>query len=201
MSANPESTGRVIVAGNFLPVLLATAFLLFPLTATGAIKAEPASELRQPRPEIPPPPIARSHIAWVAGGLGAAIIFAALCWPRRKPPAAAPDPFFVAVNNLAALRARGATPVTVSAIMRRYAADAFAIEGSGLTSEELVSGLVTRRSCPVELTNAVWHFLSDCDRAKFSPAPEHTEQSALLGVTAKLIEDMEAARAKAARTL
>jgi len=201
MSANPESTGRTAAAVNFLTVLLTTAFLLFPNAASAAIKAEPAPELLPPRPELPPPPIAHSHIAWVAGGLGAAIIFAALRWPRRKPPAAAPDPFSVAVTNLAALRKSGATPLTVSAIVRRYAADAFAIEGSGLTSEELVSGLVTRRSCPVELTNAVWHFLSDCDRAKFSPAPEHTEKSALLGTTAKLIEELEAARAKAARTL
>jgi len=186
---------------NFLTILLAVVASLLPLTAQGAIKTEPAPELRPPRPGIPPPPIARSHIAWVIGGVGAAIIFAALCWPRRKPPVPPPNPFFAAVEKLAALRADGATPVTVSAIVRRYAADAFAIEGSGLTSEELVSGLVTRRSCPVELTNAVWHFLSDCDRAKFSPAPEHAEKSALLGTTAKLIEELEAARAKAARTL
>ncbi len=186
---------------NFLTALLAVAALHFPLAAHGAIKAEPAPELRPPRPEIPPPPIARSHIAWVLGGVGAAIAVAVLCWPRRKPPVPPPDPFFFAVENLAALRADGATPIAVSAIVRRYAADAFAIEGGGLTSEELVSGLVTRRSCPVELTNAVWHFLSDCDRAKFSPVPEHAEKSALLGATAKLIEELEAARAKAARTL
>ena len=177
------------------------ALAFFPLAVSGAIKAEPAPELRPPRPEIPPPPIARSHIAWVVGGVGAAVAIAVLCWPRRKPPAPRPDPFFVAVEKLATLRADGATPVTVSSIVRRYAADAFAIEGSGLTTEELVSGLVTRRSCPVELTNAVWHFLSDCDRAKFSPAREHAEKSALLGTTAKLIEELEAARAKAARTI
>jgi len=187
---------RAIFSTAFL-----AAFALFPLAASGAIKAEPGPELRPPRPEIPPPPIARSHIAWVVGGVGAAIIFAALCWPRRKPPVPPPDPFFVAVEKLTTLRTEGATPVTVSAVVRRYAADAFAIEGSGLTSEELVSGLVTRRSCPVELTNTVWHFLSDCDRAKFSPLAEHAEKSALLGTTAKLIENLEAARAKAARTL
>ena len=187
---------RAALAASF-----SAALSLFPLAASGAIKAEPASELRPPRAEIPPPPLVRSHIAWVIGGLGAAIAVAALCWPRRKPPVPPPDPFFVAVENLATLRADGATPVTVSAIVRRYAADAFAIEGSGLTSEELVSGLVTRRSCPAELTNAVWHFLSDCDRAKFSPLAEHAEKSALLGATAKLIENLEAARAKAARTL
>ncbi len=183
--------------------VLAAAFALFPLAASGAIKAEPAPDLRPPRPKIPPPPIARSHIAWVAGGLGAAIIFSALCWPRRKPPVPPPDPFPVAQEKLSALRGNttAATPLTVSAIVRCYAADAFAIEGSGLTSEELVSGLVTRRSCPVELTNAVWHFLWDCDRVKFSPLPEHADGSALLGTTAKLIDELEAARAKAARTL
>ena len=181
----------------------AAALALFPLATFGAIKADHASELRPPRPELPPPPIARSGIVWIAGGLGAAIIFAVLCWPRRKPPVPPPDPFPIAQEKLTALRASAssATPLAVSGIVRRYAAQAFAIEGSGLTSEELVSGLVTRRSCPVELTNAVWHFLADCDRAKFSPLPEHAEGSALLGATAKLIEELEAARAKAARTL
>ncbi len=181
----------------------AAALALFPLASFGAIKADHASELRPPRPEIPPPPIARSHLAWVAGGLGAAIIFAVLCWPRRKPPLPPPDPFAVALEQLGNLRAdaAAATPLAASVILRRYAAQAFAIEGSGLTSEELVSGLVTRRLCPVELTNAVWHFLSDCDRAKFSPLPGHTDGSALLGTTAKLIDELEAARAKAARTL
>ena len=182
---------------------LAAALALFPLATFGAIKADHASELRPPRPEIPPPPIAQSHIAWVAGGLGAAIIFAVLCWPRRQPPVPPPDPFPVAQEKLAALRAdaAAATPLALSAIVRRYAADAFTIEGSGLTSEELVSGLVMRRSCPVELTNTVWHFLSDCDRAKFSPVPEHAGKSASLGMAATLIEDLEAARAKAARTI
>lgn len=187
---------RAALATSFLAALV-----FFPLAAQGAIKAAPAPELRPPRPEIPPPPIVRSHLAWVAGGVGAAIIVAVLCWPRRKPPVPPPDPFFVAVEKLAALRTDGVSSLAVSAIVRRYAADAFAIEGSGLTSEELVSGLVTRRSCPVELTNAVWHFLSDCDRAKFSPVAEHAEKSALLNTTAKLIDDLEAARAKAARTL
>ncbi len=182
---------------------LAAALALFPIVVSGAIKAEPAPELRPPRPEIPPVPIARSHIAWVLGGLGAAIVFAVLCWPRRKQSIPLTDPFTVAHEKLAAVRADtgGATPVEVSAIVRRYAADAFVIEGGGLTSEELVSGLVTLRSCPVELTNAVWHFLSDCDRAKFSPAAEPSEKSALLAATAKLIDNLEAARAKAARTL
>ena len=179
----------------------AAALALFPLAASGAIKADHASELRPPRPEIPPPPIARNHLAWVAGGLGGAIIFVVLCWPRRQPPVPPPDPFPVAQEKLAALHADagGATPLAVSGIVRRYAAVAFAIEGSGLTSEELVSGLITRRSCPVELTNAVWQFLSDCDRAKFSPLPEHADGSALLGATAKLINDLEAARARADR--
>jgi hypothetical protein len=182
---------------------LAAAFALFPLATIAAIKAERASELRPPRPEIPPPLLERNRNAWVLGGLGAAIILTALCWPRRKPPVPPPNPYAVAREKLDALRANPvhATPIFASAIVRSFAAEVFAIEGSGLTSEELVSGLLTRRSCPAELTNAVWHFLSDCDRSKFSPLPEHADGAALLGATTKLIDELEAARAKAARTL
>lgn len=182
---------------------LAAALAFFPLTAMGASKAEPVSDLRPPRPEMPPPPIAQRRDAWVLGGIGAVIILVSLCWPRRKPPVPPPDPFEIARGKIGALRAKAgeATPVSVSAIVRRYAADAFALEGTGLTSEEVVSGLATRRACPVELTNEAWHFLSGCDLAKFAPRAEAPDKLALLGNATKLIHDLEAARAKAARTL
>jgi len=188
----------------------AAALALFPLSASAAIKAapaankpEPESDLRPPRPELPPTLITQRGDAWVIGGIGAAAIVALLCWPRRKPPAPPPDPFAIAREKLGTLRAQAgdATPVSVSAIVRRYAADAFALAGTGLTSEEVVSGLVTRRACPVELTNEAWHFLSGCDRAKFAPCAETPDTLALLGNATKLIHDLEAARAKAARTL
>ena len=184
-------------------VVLAVALALFPLSAMGAIKAEPVSELRPPRPELAPPMFAQHRTAWVLGGIGAGMILVALCWPRRKPPVPPPAPFAVAQRELDALRADAAkaTPVAVSAMVRRYAVDAFGLAGSGMTAEEVVSGLAVRRSCPAELTNAAWHFLSDCDRAKFAPHAEPVEGLALLGKTASLIADLEAARAKAARTL
>ena len=183
---------------------LAAVLAFFSLSAMSAIKAEPVSELRPPRPEMPPPPITQRSAAWVFGGIGAAIVLASLCWPRRKPPAPPPPrPFGVAHEKFAALRADGAraTPAAVSAIVRQYAGAAFALAGGGLTSEEIVSGLVTRRACPAELTNAVWHFLSDCDRAEFSPLHETAEASVLITNASKLVDDLEAARAKAARTL
>ena len=183
--------------------VIAAVLMLFPPVAMGAIKTEPPADLRPPRPELAPPVSARNRSAWVLGGLGLAMILVALSWPRRKPPAPPPDAFAVAQKKLGALRAENAraTPVAVSAIVQRYAADAFGIDGSGFTSEELVSGLVTRRSCPVELTNAVWRFLSACDRAKFSPRPEYAEGPALITDAAKLLDELEAARARAARTL
>ena len=187
--------------------VIAAALAFFPLVAMSAIKAEPTpepmTELRPPRPELPPPASSRSRGARVLGGLGAAMILVVLCWPRRKPPAPPPDPIAVAQERLGVMRsdAARATPVAVSAIVRRYAADAFGIEGGGLTSEELVTGLVARRSCPVELTNSVWRFLSGCDRAKFSPGSEAPEGPALITDAARLIDELEAARAKAARTL
>ena len=183
--------------------VLAAALALAPLAAMGAITAEPVSELRPPRPELAPPIIAQHRSAWVLGGIGVGMILAALCWPRRKPPAPPPDPFAIVQRELDALRsdAEKATPVAVSAMVRRYAVTAFGLAGGGLTAEEVVSGLVTRRACPVELTNAAWHFLSDCDRAKFAPHAEPVEGTALLGTAASLIAELEAARAKAARTL
>lgn len=183
--------------------VLAAALALFPLATMGVIKAEPVSELRPPRPELAPPMTARSRSAWVLGGIGVGMILAALCWPRRKPPAPPPDPFAIAQQELDALRADAAkaTPVAVSAMVRRYAVDAFGLAGSGMTAEEVVSGLVTRRACPVELTNAAWHFLSDCDRAKFAPHTEHAQGGTLLETAASLLVELEAARAKAARTL
>ncbi len=193
-------------------VLLAfsAALALFPLAAFAVIKAEPAalkaepeSDLRPPRPELPAPAIERDRKVWMVCGIGGAVAVALICWPRRKPPVPPPDPFEIAREKIGALRANAgdATPVSVSAIVRRYAADAFALEGTGLTSEEVVSGLVTRRACPVELTNEAWHFLSGCDRAKFAPRAEPPDTLALLGNATKLIHDLEAARAKAARTL
>ena len=182
---------------------LAAVLALAPLAAMGAIKAEPPSELRPPRPELAPPMIAQHRTAWVLGGLGVGLILVALCWPRRKPPAPPPDPFAVAQRELDVLRtdAAQATPVGVSAIVRRYAVGAFGLAGSGMTAEEVGSGLMTRRACPVELTNTAWHFLSDCDRAKFAPHAEPVEGIALLATAASLIAELEAARAKAARTL
>ena len=183
--------------------VLAAALAIFPLAATGAIKSVQVSELRPSRPKLPPPMTGTSRNAWVFGGLAAGVLLATLCWPRRKPPAPPPDPFAVAQRELTVLGADAAkaTPVAVSAIVRRYAADAFGLAGGGMTSEEVVSGLAPRRACPVELTNASWHFLSDCDRAKFAPHAEPVEGVALLAAAASLLGELEAARAKAARTL
>ena len=182
--------------------VLAAALALFPLTAMGAITAEPVSDLRPPRPEMPPPPITERRDAWVLGGIGAVIILVSICWPRRKPPVPPPRPYAVAHEKFDALRASAAAdPAAVSSVVRQYASAAFSLTGGGLTSEEVVSGLVTRRACPAELTNAVWHFLSDCDRAEFSPIRESADGPTLLASASKLVDELEAARAKAARTL
>jgi len=203
-----------------LTALLALASLCFPLVAMGAIKAEPKSGandpttpaqdsmLRPPRPELPPPLLARNRNAWIFGGIGAGVILVtlgALCWPRRQPPMP-PTPFEIAHRELIALHATNAaaTPLAVSAVVRRFATDAFALSptgGSGLTSEEVVSGLVTQRACPVELTNEVWRFLSECDVAKFAPRAEAPQSAALFENAVKLIGELEAARARAERTL
>ncbi len=195
---------------------LTAALALFPLTVMGAIKAEPKSEpkaapeseLRPPRPGLPPPVRGPGVGAWVLAGAGTALLLTALLWPRHRHPAPPPDPFAVAQQELAALRSAAgrATPADLSGIVRRYAAGAFFIEGTGLTSEEVVSALVIRRKCPVEVTNAVWRFLSECDTEKFSPrlgngAAEPSRVEALLADAAKLVDELEAARMRAVRTL
>jgi hypothetical protein len=183
--------------------LIAAALAFAPLTALGAIKAEPTSDLRPPRPELPVPAAERNRQAWVLGGVAAGLFVAFLCWPRRRPPAPPPDPHAIAQEELDALHAdvAKATPMAVSAIVRRYVVDAFGLEGTGLTSEEVVSGLATRRACPADLVNAAWHFLSDCDRAKFAPTAEPIEGRALLDGATSLLDQLEGARAALARTV
>ena len=183
--------------------VLAAALAIFPLSAMGAIKAEPSTGLRPPHPEIPPPLIENTRNTWVIAGMAAGLFVVFLCIPRRKPPVPPPDPFADAQRDLGSLSAdlAKATPVAVSAIVRRFAAAAFGLAGSGMTSEEIVSGLAPRRACPVELTNATWHFLSACDRAKFAPHTETPAATELLADATKMIGELEAARAKAARTL
>jgi len=190
-----------------LAAALAVTLAFFPPVAMGAIKVEPktepVSELRPPRQELPAPLIENTRHVWVLGSLAATMLLVLIFMPRRKLPVPPPDPFAVAQRDLDSLRADAvkATPVAVSAVVRRFAMSAFGLAGGGLTSEEVVSGLVTRRSCPVELTNATWHFLSDCDRAKFAPTAEPVEGKSLLGTASSLIGELEAARARAARTL
>jgi hypothetical protein len=190
-----------------LAAAIAAMLASFSPVALGAIKAEPKaepiSELRPPRSELPAPLIENTQHVWVLGSLAGAMVLVLIFMPRRKPPVPPPDPFAVAQRELDSLRADAAkaTPVTVSAVVRRFAMDAFGLAGGGLTSEEVVSGLVTRRSCPVELTNATWHFLSECDRVKFAPHEQPPDAPTLVASAATIIGELEAARAKAARTL
>jgi hypothetical protein len=190
-----------------LAAAIVATLVCFSPVASGAIKAEPkaepVSELRPPRPELPAPLIENTRHVWVLGSLAGVMLLVLIFMPRRKPPVPPPDPFAVAQRELDSFRddAAKATPVAVSAIVRRFAMAAFGLAGGGLTSEEVVSGLVTRRACPAELTNAAWHFLSDCDRVKFAPHEQPPDAPALLASAWNIIGELEAARAKAARTL
>lgn len=179
--------------------LAAACVLALPMAASAAIKAEPPSELRPPRCELPAPPAGPDHRPWLLVGAGAVAVLAAALWPRRKPVAPPPDPFAVARRSLDAARMNGATAADVSAIVRRYAVDAFALPAPGLTSEEVITGLAGRRPFPAEVVNAAWAFLSECDVRIFAPVappasdlPERAE---------KLVADLEAARVAAARAL
>jgi hypothetical protein len=182
---------------------LAASVVFAPLAALGAIKSESIPELRPPRQEVPAPAIEERHQAWLLAGIGAVLVLVAVCWPRRKPAPPPPDPFTVARRKLAELRKgiADATTVEVSAILRRYAVEAFELQGSALTSEEVITGLALRRACPVDLANAAWRFLSECDVVKFAPGVPPAQMPELLGRADKLLTDMEAARMAAARTL
>jgi hypothetical protein len=176
---------------------LAASLVFAPFAAMGAIKSEEIPELRPPREELPVPVVVvRDRRVWVFAGTGAALILAALCWPRKKPTPTPPDPFALAQRELAALRAQSAraTTVEVSAIVRRYAVAAFALPGKELTSEEVITGLGLCQACPAEMANAAWQFLSGCDVANFAPGVPPTEISQWIRRAEKLLADMEAAR-------
>jgi len=174
---------------------LAVAIVLAPLAALGAIKVEPIPELRPPREAVPVPVVEEHHRAWVFAGIGAALVLAALCWPRRKVAPPPPSPFTVARGKLDALQSdSGATDVKVSAIVRQYAVEAFDLQGPALTSEEVITGLGLCQSCPSEMANAAWELLSGCDLVKFAPGVPPTGLPALIGRAEKLLADMEAAR-------
>lgn len=182
--------------------LTAACLVFAPLVAFSAIKSEEIPDLKPPKPEIPASAEEDKRMPWLLGGVGLAIFAAWLCWPRRRA-VVAPPPFDIAQRELNALRADAslATPAAVSAIVRRYAVAAFDLPGSGVTAEEVASELVLRRSCPSELANAAWQFLAECDVAKFAPGMSGTASSEMLGRAEKLIADLAAARATAARTL
>ena len=184
-------------------ILMAACLVFAPLAASGAIKSESIPDLRPPRPAIPAAVEKDNRLPWLLAGVGLAVVATLLCWPRRKTVSAPPSPFDVARRELDALRRDTslATPAAVSVIVRRYAVAAFDLPGSGVTAEEVASGLVVRRSCPSELANAAWQFLAQCDVAKFAPGESPIAPADFLGRAEKLIADLEAARAAAARTL
>ena len=181
----------------------AACLVFAPLVAFGAIKSEEIPDLRPPRPELPASAEGDKRMPWLLGGVGLAIIAVWFCWPRRKAVVASTPPFDIAQRELNALRAHSslATPAAVSAIVRRYAVAAFDLPGSGVTAEEVASELVLRRSCPSELANAAWQFLAECDVAKFAPGVSGAASPDMLVRAEKLIADLAAARATAARTL
>ena len=181
----------------------AACLVFAPLVAFGAIKSEGIPDLKPPRPELPASVEEDKRMPWLLGGVALAALAVWLCWPKHKAVVAAPPPFDIARRELNGLRTDGslATPAAVSAIVRRYAVAAFDLPGSGVTAEEVASELVLRRSCPPELANAAWQFLAECDVAKFAPGVSSAASSDLLGRAEKLIADLAAARATAARTL
>lgn len=177
--------------------------ILLPLVAAGAIKSEPIPDLRPPRAELPPLPAEKSRLPWVLGAAGAAVVALALLWPRRRPALPPVSAFDLARAAIVGLRADPslATPLSVSAMVRRYAASAFALPGTGVTAEEVASGLAARRNCPTELASQVWQFLAECDVAKFSPGASNAASAELVERAEKLIEALENARVTAERTL
>ena len=183
--------------------ITAACLVFAPLVAFSAIKSEEIPDLKPPKPEIPASAEEDKRMPWLLGGVGLAIVAAWLCWPKRKAVVASSPPFEIAQGELNALRSNSslATPAAVSAIVRRYAVAAFDLPGSGVTAEEVASELVLRRSCPSELANAAWQFLAECDVAKFAPGAPGAASPELLGRAEKLIADLAAARATAARTL
>lgn len=184
-------------------LVLTGCLALLPTAASCAIKAEPLPDLRPPRPEIPALFVRDRRLPLLAGAACFAVIAAIVCWPRRRPAHVPPSPYVLAQREIGALRSDSsrATPLSVSAILRRYAVAAFDLPGAGVTAEEVASGLAARRSCPVELADATWQFLAECDVEKFAPGSPGPPMLQILPRAEKLLADLEAARIASARRL
>jgi hypothetical protein len=182
---------------------VAAVLMLVPFAAIGAIKIEPIPDLRPPREELPPAPERGSRLPWFVGAVAIAAAGLAFLRTGRKPLPSPLSPYETARRAIATMRADSslATPLSVSAMFRRYAVSAFELPGSGVTAEDVASSLAARRNCPVELASEAWQFLADCDVAKFAPGASGAASVQSLDRAEKLIEAIEAARATAARTL
>ena len=181
---------------------LAASVIFLPLTALAAIKSEPIPELRPPRKELPAPAQQESRPMWPLIAVGAALLLLAACWPRRKPAPPPPEPFTVAQRELAALRTdtAQATTAEISSILRRYVVGAFALNGSAPTSEEVISGLTLRRSCPAELVNEAsvdelarffWELGDERQARRFARAIEKERQHRRFETTLQLANLIE----------
>lgn len=155
---------------------------------------------------------ARGRAAWLLPlAIGAPLLLIAAFFliraaRRRAAARARVNAFDVATRRLQELEARGYRPedadvwyVELSAIVRRYIEDRFAIRAPELTSEEFLH--VARRSPELGDAHAtlLTQFLAGCDRVKFAAyKPEAKESTEALGAAHRFLDETRLVEAEPA---
>ncbi len=167
-----ETTGQVSLPPTLqtsrltshLSLLALLLLLVAPLSTSAAIKAE-IPPLRPPREELPANIDRYDPLPWFIVAVAAGLLGAALAWPRTPKRKVVELPADIAFRQIQTLS--NPAPAEVSQIFRRYLIAALRLPGQGVTTEEIHDALADEQPLATEVTA----FLSECDAAKFSPAP------------------------------
>jgi hypothetical protein len=165
--------------------------------ATNSAPEDEIPQLRPPRSELPASVWEQDGPWIVAGGVVSLALAGTAVWFLARPRTKAPLPPEVQVRReLEPLRSQpedGFLLSRVSQSIRRYAAAAFGLPPTELTTTEFCRAMSNDEKVGPELTSNLTDFLRECDRRKFAPNPPAQPIDAV-GRALKLIELAEARR-------
>jgi hypothetical protein len=163
---------------------------------------EKAAELRGPLGPLPEGGEGgpRARWPWAAGGLGAlGLAVAVAVWGRRRrEEEEVRDPLAAALARLAALEGRGLPAsdaadgwyVEISAIVRRYLEDRFALRAPELTTEEFLLRAGDGTLLAPGHRALLRGFLERCDRVKFAAyRPPESESGEVIAAARRFLEE------------
>ena len=183
--------------------LLATATLLA-LLLPGALRADTneVPHLRPPHPEIPPK-FLEQYGVWImlmgvaVGGLASAAIWL-LARPEPEvviPPAVQAR---LALADLTAEAAEGATLSRIGQILRRYVRQTFDLPPEEVTTTEFCGLIARQPHIGPELAGTLTEFFQENDRRKFSADADTPTASNATAQALAIIDRCEARRAASA---